>query len=112
MVTRADRILDTIDAGLQSSDETDYGFDREGCVRCRGAVEEGDFCPSCRAFLLEDSDEDPTRGVLWRVSGMTEPGASPRSEPSVDWASPPPRFRVWNWSRVDGCWVTVTDASA
>jgi hypothetical protein len=60
-VNRPNRILDLIDAGLQSSDETDYGFDGEGCIRCRAKVEEGDFCPGCRAFLLEDSDEDPTR---------------------------------------------------
>lgn len=57
-----DRILELIDAGLQSSDEHGYGHDNRGlCARCqRQKPAEGEFCAGCRSFLLEDSDEDPT----------------------------------------------------
>jgi hypothetical protein len=58
-----DRILDVIDAGLQSSTEMGYGSDRwpDRCVRCQEATpaESGDLCAGCRAFLLGDSDVDP-----------------------------------------------------
>lgn len=59
-----DKILDTIDAGLQSSPEIGYGHtdtSRNFCARCQlnEPVEGGDLCIGCRRFLLGDSDEDP-----------------------------------------------------
>lgn len=63
-----DDILDLIDAGLQSSPEsgchTDVCPDR--CARCRrhDRPADGDLCPGCRAFLLEDSAEDPMRPTV------------------------------------------------
>lgn len=59
-----DKILDIIDAGLQSSPEIGYGHtdtSRNSCARCQlnEPVEGGDLCIGCRRFLLGDSDEDP-----------------------------------------------------
>jgi hypothetical protein len=61
-----DRILDIIDAGLQSSPEADMYSDvapsvGSGCVRCPATevAEGGDLCDGCRAFLLGDTDTDP-----------------------------------------------------
>ncbi|MGH1490557.1 MAG: hypothetical protein ACRBK7_14400 [Acidimicrobiales bacterium] len=70
-MSRVDDILDTIDAGLQHSPEASYGNDHEGqCVRddCWQPAGEGsDFCDPCRAFMLGDSDTDPT--------GLAVPGS-------------------------------------
>lgn len=67
-VTQADRVLDVIDAGLQSSSEHGYTTDHAHgqCARClwHDPVEDGDLCVACRTFLLGDSDEDPV-DVLW-----------------------------------------------
>jgi hypothetical protein len=58
-----DRILDVIDVGLQQDAGTDWAAslgESDLCVRCqRHEPSEGDLCGGCRAFLLEDSDEDP-----------------------------------------------------
>ena len=65
-VSTADRILDVIDAGLQSSDEHGYGTDHtpDRCARCqRHEPDLGDLCTGCRSFLLGDSDDDPSRFV-------------------------------------------------
>lgn len=65
-MSRADDILDLIDAGLQSSIEEGYGDDTgDGCVRCRriftmGPDAAADICAECRAFLLGDADTDPS----------------------------------------------------
>lgn len=74
-MSSTDRILDLIDAGLQSSSESDRYLDvapsvGEGCVRCgAGDVPEGgDLCDGCRAFLLGDSEDDPGQWIanaLW-----------------------------------------------
>lgn len=62
----ADRILDMIDAGLQTPvPDPTYGevspkrHDR--CARCerQDPAGDGDLCGDCRAFLLGDSDTDP-----------------------------------------------------
>lgn len=62
-MSTAERIIDLIDDGLQSSAELSYGDDVEGtCVRdgCREpAAGGGNFCGECRAFMLEDTDIDP-----------------------------------------------------
>lgn len=68
--TRVDDILDVIDAGLQTPTaetirDTSYNAPdrRDLCVRCqRNEPAEGDWCSGCRAFLLEDSDDDPMKG--------------------------------------------------
>ena len=66
-----DRILDVLDVGLQTSTETGYGTDHdaERCARCQrhDPAEGGDLCPGCRAFLLGDSDDDPTASQMGRV---------------------------------------------
>lgn len=63
MSENVDRILDLIDAGLQSSPEAGYGTDHQpdACARCQEhpPVEDGDLCDGCRTFLLGDSDSDP-----------------------------------------------------
>jgi hypothetical protein len=76
----ADRILDIIDGGLQTSTEhgyTDDGWpafpvDQSRCPRCQRhpAADGADLCEGCRAFLLEDTDVDPARS--W---GMADDGA-------------------------------------
>jgi hypothetical protein len=62
-----DTILDLIDGGLQRSDEPSYGTDHSPsrCARCQrhAPVDGGDFCDGCRAFLLEDTDEDPRQPI-------------------------------------------------
>lgn len=64
-MTTVDRILDIIDAGLQTPvEDPTFGevspVVHDRCVRCqvRACVEESDFCVSCRAALL--GDESPT----------------------------------------------------
>lgn len=61
MSDRLDRVLRSIDSGLQSSSETGYFTDHAGlCARCqRVEPEEGDLCGGCRAFLLGDGPELP-----------------------------------------------------
>lgn len=66
---RIDDILAAIDSGLQSTTEASYGENGHwgnshagdrSCVRCVGALDDdGDLCGRCRAFLLEDSPDDP-----------------------------------------------------
>lgn len=61
-----DRILDVIDAGLQSSPEPGYGTDHTPgmCARCQHTeLTDGDLCSPCRAFLLGDTDKDQRRGM-------------------------------------------------
>lgn len=72
MTSTSDRILDLIDAGLQSSSESDRYRDvapsvGEGCVRCdtSDVPEGGDLCKGCRAFLLDDSETDPAATGNW-----------------------------------------------
>lgn len=64
MSAEAERILDVLDVGLQTSAETGYGTDHdpERCARCQrhDPMPDGDLCPGCRTFLLGDSDDDPT----------------------------------------------------
>lgn len=59
-----DRIIDVLDAGLQSSGDHGYGYDvgPDTCARCqRNALgDTGDFCTGCREFLLGDTDVDPS----------------------------------------------------
>jgi hypothetical protein len=61
----ADRILDVIDAGLQTPvPDPTFGEispeDHGGCTRCDADVPESvDLCDGCRAFLLGDSEVDP-----------------------------------------------------
>jgi hypothetical protein len=97
-VSTADRILGVIDAGLQSTTEDSYGTDHlpDRCARCqRHEPGVGDLCTGCRAFLLEDSDDDPAalprmglrlsgdglgpdgRGGIWRIH-------APQVRPPVD----------------------------
>lgn len=55
-----DRILDLIDAGLQTSSEVGLELAEPGwCTRCtRLPVADGsEFCPTCRGYLLGDIDE-------------------------------------------------------
>lgn len=67
MSSTTDRILDLIDAGLQSSEEHGYEpgaqaeIESEWCARCRRhrRAEGIEMCEGCRAFLLGDSTEDP-----------------------------------------------------
>lgn len=63
MTSTTDRILDIIDAGLQSSTEGGEAVDLwpDYCARCQDAdrPDDGDLCHDCRAFLLGDSDDDP-----------------------------------------------------
>lgn len=70
MSAEVDRILDILDVGLQTSAEHGYGTDRDAgqCARCQchEPMPDGDLCAGCRAFLLGDSDDDPTIPV-WVV---------------------------------------------
>lgn len=57
-----DRILDLIDNELQSSHEPACDASSPDlCARCQchESAEGGDLCAGCRAWMLEDSDEDP-----------------------------------------------------
>lgn len=87
----ADRILSLIDAGLQSSDETGYGTDRAPdstlCARCQltEPVEGGDLCLVCRAFLLGDSDQDPTTRSPHGFPVYGRSYGHSRSEASIRW---------------------------
>lgn len=58
------KVLAALDAGLQSSFETGTTTDHvpDRCARCqvREHAEDADLCTSCRAYLLGDSDEDPS----------------------------------------------------
>lgn len=105
MSETADRILELIDQGLdeihydpandrreyeraeqygpdESGPECGYSDDVKGsCVRgCHNPAEDGsDFCGPCRAYMLEDTDEDPTStaakfrdvGAAFAVAGST-----------------------------------------
>lgn len=66
MADRVDRIVNLIDDAFQSSPEsgnTSVG-DSVLCARCQlHEPDNGDLCGGCRAFLLEDSDQDPRRPV-------------------------------------------------
>ena len=71
-MTTVDRILDVIDAGLQTpAPDPTFGevsptvHDR--CVRCQTRPPAGgDFCGPCRAFLLGDDPPEPRRhGGSW-----------------------------------------------
>lgn len=60
-MTTTDRILDLIDAGLQSSTEAGQSLgDPDLCARCQHTphADDSDFCAGCRAYLLGDSDVD------------------------------------------------------
>jgi hypothetical protein len=63
-VSRAQKIVDLIDVGLQTpAPDPTYGevspINRETCARChRPPADESDWCEGCRAFLLGDR-EDP-----------------------------------------------------
>lgn len=67
MSSATDRILELIDAGLQSSDEHGYPAgavaepDTSLCLRCgqHERVQGIEMCEGCRAFLLGDSSDDP-----------------------------------------------------
>lgn len=66
---KIDEILSVIDTGLQSTGEASYGetpydgapIGDPTCVRCARDLDPdaGELCPSCRAFLLGDTDHDP-----------------------------------------------------
>lgn len=68
-----DRVLDVIDAGLQSSPEHGYGTDHapDRCARCQqNDVGDGDLCVACRMFLLGDIDVDPRLTCSSRFHGL------------------------------------------
>ena len=73
---RVDRILDVLDAGLQSSPEASYGehgYGDRSCVRCQSTDLEppGEFCGPCRSFLLGDSEVDPARPAATSYATVT-----------------------------------------
>lgn len=63
--SKVDRILETIDAGLQTPvPDPTFGevspVNNGRCARCQQhEAADGDLCPGCRAYLLGDSDDDP-----------------------------------------------------
>lgn len=62
-----DRVLEVLDAGPQSSSETGARLgDPHRCARCLATdrAPQSEFCAECRAFLLEDSTEDPVKEEL------------------------------------------------
>lgn len=74
--SRVDKILEAIDSGLQTTQEPAYGETdamrqwgvevpaEPNCVRCARELDiEGEFCKDCRAFMLGDTDVDPTGRV-------------------------------------------------
>lgn len=71
-VSTTDRILDIIDAGLQTP-EPDPTFGEvspevhDRCARCEQhePAKGGDLCEGCRAFLLGDSEHDPQASGQW-----------------------------------------------
>jgi hypothetical protein len=73
-MTRAQRILDLIDTGLQTP-QPDPSFgevsptEEHTCLRCpRSPEPESDFCAPCRAFLLGDLVDDPAMAATTRVA--------------------------------------------
>lgn len=82
MSASTDRILAAIDAGMQTSPESDVYVDvapaiLDVCVRCQRRDRDGDsdWCEPCRAFLLGDAP-DPT--CAGRYAVMAEQGSGPR----------------------------------
>ena len=95
-MTRSQKILDVIDAGLQTPrpdpsfgevSETVYDV----CVRCgRAPFEESEFCEGCRAFLLGDGDDPLAPRRAYEAArrsariGDVVP-TDPRGNVRVDW---------------------------
>lgn len=73
MSDRLERVLELLDTGTQSSPEPGYGTDwrPQLCARCQrhDPMPDGDLCEGCRAFLLDDTDEDPASP--WRTSRVS-----------------------------------------
>lgn len=70
MSERLSRVLDVIDAGLQTPmPDPTYGevspTVSQRCARCErhDPVEGGDLCEGCRSFLLGDSNDDPNAWI-------------------------------------------------
>jgi hypothetical protein len=93
-MSHLDTITDLIDdalAGhdLQRTTEASYGddFGPGVCWRCRADADStSGLCDGCRAYLLEDSDEDPARATGWKPDRF--PNRDPMSPiPSLvaDW---------------------------
>lgn len=78
MSRNLDRALEVLDVGAQGSDEPSYGYDNpDACARCQGEPPvDGDLCPGCRAFLLGDSDDDPTDRPAFTYTGRPDPPVS------------------------------------
>jgi hypothetical protein len=77
-MTSVDRVLEAIDGGLQRLPSEEWAAsvgDPSSCARCqRNDPVDGDLCPGCRAFLLEDSDEDPAVAPMFlSCVGMPPP---------------------------------------
>lgn len=101
-----DRILDLIDNGLQSSHEPacDAGSP-DLCARCQchEPAEGGDLCAGCRAWILEDSNEDPAnlepKGEISTVIIIDDLNDMPSSfSENLNRAAFQERMRSW-WER-------------
>ena len=105
MSDKTDEILGIIDGGLQSSSEPGFGDDyrRDRCVRCQrnDPADDGDLCDGCRAFLLDDSDEDPKNETAWHMPRLEslEIGPVDVSNREFRWAAPRTDHHAWGVAR-------------
>jgi hypothetical protein len=111
--SRIDRVLAAIDAGLQSSPESDQYSDvapsvGSGCVRCPAdeTTDGGDLCDGCRAFLLGDTETDPAVAQATGWNEITQAPAGCRCPACTGGVSP-----VWR-DAMTREWVTVDPADA
>jgi hypothetical protein len=72
---RVDDIVNLIDAGLMAEDTVDGPNRDPRCWRCQKVeVRDGHACDGCRAWMLGETDEDPT-------------GRRPRRTETPNWES-------------------------
>jgi hypothetical protein len=77
-VSRVDRILESLDTGLQSSNEVQYyGDTYDYCWRClKVETVGGSACDKCVAWMSCETDEDPVETALADIADFLSPQVS------------------------------------